>query len=535
MPKDLFDDVESLFGLVEDQLHKSIVQPNVLAFTPYEPSQKAVVCSQKPGRYVSGGNRAGKTTIEVVDAIWNALDVHPFRRRPAHWGHGAIKQRFVVVDIIKGVHQIILPELKRWLPASALINGSWDDSWDERHLTLTLKNKSTFQFLTHQMDLDKHGGTKLHAVYFDEEPPQDIFNENLMRLIDYDGWWMVAATSTQGIGWTYEYLVEPWEQLQQQGEEDPNLDFFTLSQLDNPHLLSAPSDRNRFYVAMSKEDREIREEGKIVSRSGTVFPQFAQHLDAFILAEHKMPPRDWEWYASVDHGFNNPTAWLWHAVAPDGRIYTFAEHYARQMTVPEHAAVVRARELAWRHAPSVRVGDPAMKQRSGITGTSPLTEYAMRGIYINVETVSNDVAAGVSKLQEYFRILSSGSPWGPDMPYWRISPNCANLIRELRKLRWAAPESAIALGRKNVEEVVYKKDDHAFDSMRYFGSILPALNTTPNLDTAGDLVSEFKHITFDQMLAKIAEDPEAYAPTAEWETERYVDDTGEFFAGMLPL
>lgn len=37
------------------------------------------------------------------------------------------------------------------------------------------------------MDLDKHGGVPLHAVFFDEIPPQNVFNENLMRLVDYNG------------------------------------------------------------------------------------------------------------------------------------------------------------------------------------------------------------------------------------------------------------------------------------------------------------------------------------------------------------
>ena len=48
------------------------------------------------------------------------------------------------------------------------------------------------------------------------------------------------------------------------------------------------------------------------------------------------------WSAALRRRWNNPTAWLWHAVAPDGRIYTFGEHYRSVLASPagsDHANI----------------------------------------------------------------------------------------------------------------------------------------------------------------------------------------------------
>jgi len=510
---------ESLFEAAIGELRASITKPNLTAFKAY-PKQQEILDCQLPGRYVTGGNRAGKTTIEVVDALYTATDTHPFRPRPQSWGHGAVKIRFVVVDIIKGVYEIILPELKRWCPKSALIDGDWSKSWDDKMLKLTLKNGSTISFVTHGMDLDKHGGVSLHAVYFDEEPPQDIFNENMMRLIEYDGFWLVAATAVGGITWTFDHIIE--KVREHLDGMDEHTAVFELSQYDNPHLAGDRDSRNRFFIGMSNEDREIREEGKVVARSGPVFPLFTTNPNLFILDEHRMPPRGSTIYSSVDFGWSNATAWLWHAVLPDGRLYTFAEHYASKMTVPEHAAVVLAREARWGFSPMVRVGDPAGKQNYGTTGTSYITEYAVRGVYISVENIPHDVGIGIEKMQQYLRPRED-SPWGKGMPTWRVSPNCANLIREMKKLRFAQAESQKVAYRSNPKEEIHKKDDHSPDSLRYFMTQMPDLPGF-TMDEARQAHENRipKTIPFDEMLARLADDPDVEfvyddVQTADWE------------------
>jgi len=65
--------------------------------------------------------------------------------------------------------------------------GSWEASYDVKGKTLTYENESTLEFLTYEQDVQAHAGTSRDGVWFDEEPPEDIFNENMLRLVRC--WW----------------------------------------------------------------------------------------------------------------------------------------------------------------------------------------------------------------------------------------------------------------------------------------------------------------------------------------------------------
>lgn len=472
MAKDDKPDLNSLFDLFQGEVEGSLHRGNAFTYKPYS-DQIPYHESQCMGRYISGGNRAGKTDSQVMDAYWVATNTHPYRARPAHWGPGPIQLRFVVVDIAKGIEQILIPKMRRWIPRSACIDNEFFASWDPKNLVFTFANGSTIDVLTYGMSLEKHGGVPRHGIYFDEEPPRDVFNESMMRLRDYAGFWSIAATPVNGITWTYDHLWEP--------AENGDIDFVSIHTFDpanNPYLESDDEQTKQYTIGMDSEEVDIRLHGKFVAKSGLVFPMFSKETHVLSQPLPLFDYRNWKWYSSVDVGWNNPTAWLWHAVSPDGRIYTFAEHYAPRMTIAEHSKVVLAREREWQKQPDVRTGDPAMKQTSGITGTNYLMEYARCGIGIGVEGVPHDVMIGVEKMQQYLGIQHK-SPWGVERPTWMVSPNCVNLIRELKKLRWATYESSKMSYDKNRREEIHKKDDHAADSLRYFFTLMPDLVPLP--------------------------------------------------------
>jgi len=507
----------SVYGLLDfarAELDAPLRRGNRLNYKPY-PKQEEFHRSPCLGRYVAGANRAGKSDAEVMEAIWWCTDTHPFLKRPESWGHGPLRGRFVVVDIVKGVEDIILPKLKRWCATSDLKNGRFEDSWDARTLTFTFRNGSTIQFLTHGMDLDKHGGVPLHFVFFDEIPPQNVFNENMMRLVDYNGFWVIAATAVGGMGWTYDYIWEPWEN----GE----IDFvacFQLKQSDNPYLEADEEERGKYYLAMDDAERHIREEGAFVAKSGLVFPNFSKktHVTKEPLPLELFKGPDWAWYSSTDFGINNPTAWLWHAVHRDGRIYTFAESYKSGLNVDDWARIIHEREAGFGRVPEVRVGDPAGVQRQGITGTSYISEYARRGIYIGTENIPRDPMVGIEKMQSYFAIQNI-TGWGRDTPTWMISPNCVNFIRELTRLRWASYESDKKAYDSNKKEEVHKKDDHAFDSAKYFATTMPDLRPLIDETTTGNPV----HLTFTAMMDKLRNDPGVEFLNQTWDTQELVE------------
>lgn len=492
-----------LFQLATSELERSIVRPNILAYGQKDyPEQTAFHKSTKRGRYIAGGNRGGKTSAEVVESIWWANDTHPYLERPEEWGHGPIQLRFVVVDISKGVEQIILPEMKRWIPTSYLIDSSWSKSWDAQNLILTFANGSTIDFVTWGMDMMKLGGVPRHGIFFDEEPPQHIFNESMMRLIDFNGFWVIAGTPVNGMTWTYDLLWEP-------ALENPEGEVatFELSMEKNPYVMAEKEDRDFYFASADEQEREIREKGHFVARSGLVFPSFGMNLPLFVEpADQVSIPKHWDWYSSTDFGINNPTVFLWHAVGPQGQIITFAEHYKKDLNVPEHVAIVNERESGFGKVPEVRVGDPAGNQRQGNTGTSYVQEYAIRGIYIDTESVPNgpgSVEIGIEKMQQYFTFRED-SPWGEGRPMWIISSNCVQFIREMKKLRWETYSSDRTAYDLNKRETVHKKDDHCFDAARYFGTIMPDLTPIP---TTGKPLTPIT-ISYQELLAKMSNDPD---------------------------
>jgi hypothetical protein len=516
--------LKDLFDLAIDELDSSVRKPNILAYGQKDyPEQKRFHTTAKRGRFLSGGNRGGKSDAEVVEAIWWATNTHPYIERPNTWGKGPVSIRFVVVDIAKGVEQIVLPKLKRWTTTSMLVDGSFDKSWDTKNLIFTFSNGSTIDFVTWGMDLMKLGGVPRHLIFFDEEPPQHIFNESMMRLIDYNGWWVIAATPTKGMGWTYDLLWEPALE-----NPDGEIATFTLSAEQNPYIEAEDDDMDFYMMGMNKEEREIREKGSFVARSGLVFPNFAQENEKYVV-DPFIPPKNWEWYMSIDHGWNNPTAILWHAVAPGGDIVTFAEHYSSNMTVSEHSAVIHEREKAWGKQADIRTGDPALKQTSGITGTSVLQAYAENGVYVAVEGVPRSVVVGIEKMQEYMRIRSNNTPT------WTITNNCHNLIRELKKLRWATYSSDKQAYEMNKQEEIHKKDDHAADSARYFMTLMPDLRPNESRELTRNEKTPTT-IPYMDLLAKMASDPnvnfvDEYNETDEntqWDT---YESVGDYYGG----
>ena len=492
-----------LFELAAGELDKSVSKPNILNYGERDyPEQMRFHKSCKPGRFISGGNRGGKTDAEVVEAIWWASNTHPYLTRPTSWGRGPLQLRIVVVDVAKGIEQIMLPKFKRWMTRSMMVDGDWSKSWDAKNFILTFSNGSTIDFLTYGMDLEKHGGVPRHIIFFDEEPPRHIFNESMARLWDFKGWWVIAATPVKGMGWTFDLLWEP-------AIENPDgfVETYTLTKALNPWIDDDPTYDDFYTMSMDDEERDMRENGSFVARQGLIFPMFS--VDTHVISPPEIRSlRNWEWYTSVDVGLHNPTAWLWHAVSPTGDIVTFAEHYASEMTVPMHAAVVIERESGFALATGgktvdMRVGDPAMNQRSGITGTSYTMEYAMRGLDINFDGIPRSVEIGIEKMQQYFQ-LRSHTGWGENRPKWVISSNCPNFIREMKKLRWAEFSSEKLAYNQNKQETVHKKDDHAFDSARYFATLMPDLGPSMEELSVGDKMPTT--LSYQDMLVRMAQD-----------------------------
>lgn len=441
----------SLAGGISDGARR----PNVFGYEPHK-KQLKFHTSQKKGRQYIGGNRSGKTTGGVVEDIWWLTNTHPFRETPKP----PVIGRLCTVDFKNGVNKIILPNLRQWLPPSYLKNGSWEDSYNGNQNTLTLDNDSELEIMSYEQDLDKFAGVPRHFIHFDEEPPKDIYGECKARLVDYNGSFWLTMTPVDGMTWTYDEIFEPGFT-----GNDPLLDVIVVEMSDNPYISQEAIDD--FLSGLDDEERIIRGKGTYIAIGGLVFKFFRPDTHVIESVIPKGRYGEWTYYQSLDHGFNNPTAWLWHAVHSSGVVVTFDEHYKAEMTVEQHADIVKEKEKEYREnhgiIPYLRIADPAITQRSAVTGYSIQIEYSMNGIDLALGQLRS-VDAGLNRMNTYFQNNK-----------WFITSNCTNLLKEIRKYKRKLYASSKTREQNNKQEAPMKKDDHAIDSARYFFSFMPEL------------------------------------------------------------
>jgi len=437
--------VDDFLAELASKLARAATKPNVHSYIPNSEIHKGFHESNKVGRILRGGNRSGKSVAGTVESVWRATGRHPFQKTHDVPTRG----RIVTVDVEAGVNQIVLPLLSQWIPPSELTNSSWEDSYSKQKKLVTLRNGSTIEIKTHQQDLDSFAGVPLHFCWFDEECPQAIFQECRLRLIDYNGCWYMTMTPVEGQDWIFDRFIVT---------HNKNVQMFEVDIRDNPHL-------NQEALALLEEDltddeKQVRQHGVFIPRGGLILDKF--NYNRHVVDGGRRIPDSWALYCSIDHGFNNPTAVLWHAVAPDKRVVTFREHYMRRWVITKHVKRIREINAEIGREPFMYVGDPSMIQKTGETGTSPLQIYRENGIPLMQSR--RDVKGRNDKMNEYF-----------ERDMWTITRDCPNLIREVRGYSFKIFSSPKIADRNNLREEPSKKNDHAVDASGYFFNFMPHL------------------------------------------------------------
>lgn len=440
-----------IMNFFADGLTRIVSRPSIHGYVPHE-KQISFHSSQEKGRLYIGGNRSGKTVGGVVEDVWRMRGQHPYQPVPPPPTFG----RIVTVSYTEGIQMIIKPELAKWIPPSDLINGSWEDSYSKELRTLTLTNGSTCELMSYDQSLLKFAGTSRHWIHFDEEPPKAIFDECRMRLVDTGGCWYITMTPVNGMTWVYDEVY--LKGLVPGG----NIRVIVIDSSENPYISN--SELELVVADLDENERKARQQGEFVQIGGLVYKKFSrENVIPPLTLEQLQQIRHWTHYGSLDHGLNNPTAWLWHAVSPSGLVITYDEIYKNETLINQFAKEIHARNASeGRQAPSIYVGDPAIAQRNAQTGDSVQIAYAQAGIPIVLG--NNNVPIRVEKMNRYL-----------DNRKWLITERCPNLIRELQRVRWKVYENAKKRHENNLREEIHKKDDHAPDSAGYFFSITPDL------------------------------------------------------------
>ena len=406
----------------------------------------------KRNRWVFGGNRSGKTECGAVETVWLARGIHPYRQNRESvscWVVSLSQQ--VQRDVAQ---QKILYYLdKSWIDEIVMISGSKASPEygviDYIVINNVFGKKSKIAFKSCEAGRDKFQGASLDFVWFDEEPPEDVYEECRMRILDREGHVFGTMTPLKGLTWVYDEIY-----LNSHNSPDVWCEFMEWS--DNPYL--SEKEVAQMSESMSHEMLESRRYGRFTSGSGLVYPEFCEQN---VIEPFDVPP-DWQDGISIDPGLNNPLSCHWYARDFDGNVYVIAEHYEAKRDVAYHAAKIKeiSASLNWKtdkFGRIVALMDSAANQRT-LNGQRSVAElFYDEGITVNTR-VNKSLYAGINRVKAMLRPLE-----GPPKLY--IFSSCVNMLREIKGYFWGNGDAPI------------KRDDHAMDELRYYVCSLGEVKT----------------------------------------------------------
>ncbi len=397
----------------------------------------------KRNRWVFGGNRSGKTECGAVETVWLARGIHPFRpNKPdvSCWVVSLSQQ--VQRDVAQ---QKILYYLdKSWIREIVMESGSKSSPEfgviDYIVIDNVFGGVSKIAFKSCEAGREKFQGTSLDFVWFDEEPPQPVYEECRMRVLDRNGHVFGTMTPLKGLTWVYDEIY-----LNRHNSQEVWYEFMEWS--DNPYLNSA--EVQALSECLSSEQLESRRYGRFTQSNGLVYPEFG---DANVVEPFDVPC-EWQDEISIDPGLNNPLSAHWYARDFDGSVYVIAEHYEAKRDVAYHAQKIKeiCDRLCWKRDRFGRLSvlmDSAANQHT-LNGQRSVAElFAEQGVTVNTR-VDKGLYTGINRVKSLLKPLS-----GPPKLY--IFSSCVNMLREIKGYFWGSGDAPV------------KRDDHAMDDLRYY-------------------------------------------------------------------
>ncbi|MBO4940557.1 MAG: terminase family protein [Clostridia bacterium] len=399
----------------------------------------------KRNRWVFGGNRSGKTECGAVECVYMARGVHPYRENRKDvcgWVVSLstqvqrdVAQKKILRYLRKDqIEEIVMQSGRRDSPEDGII--------DFIRVKNALGGSSVIGFKSCDQGREKFQGASLDFVWFDEEPPEDIYRECRMRVMDRRGDIFGTMTPLKGLTFVHNEIF-----LNRNGDPEVWYEFVEWS--DNPYL---DEDEIRLMESsMDERTLQARRYGRFATAAeGLVYPEFDERIHVI---EPFSLPREWQDMIAIDPGLNNPLSAHWYAVDFDDNVYVVYEHYEAGRDIDYHAERILdiCERLDWKRDRQGRVCaliDSAAKQRT-LSGMKSVVElFYERGILVN-PNVEKDLFSGISMVKRYLNQKNG-------LPNLYIFSSCTHLIGELKGYYWGSGDAP------------KKVNDHSLDELRYY-------------------------------------------------------------------
>ncbi|WP_051050888.1 terminase large subunit domain-containing protein [Candidatus Liberibacter americanus] len=372
-------------------------------------------------RLFMAGNQLGKTLAGAAEAA-----IHLTGSYPEWWqGHRFKCPIIMIAGSISyeltsdGIQRLLLGEPMSldkhgsgMIPANAIINVTRRASIAGAYNTVTVKHitggTSIVLFKAYEQGREKWQANTADYVWFDEEPPEDVYFEGLTRINAKQGMVVLTLTPLKGITSIIDHYLSSIS-------NDRQVIRMTLD--DSLHY--TPQDKIRIINSYPLHERKARIKGEPMLGSGRIFPIIEEDI---IVASFNIPSH-WLQIGGMDFGWHHPFAAVHMAWNRDSDVIYIVKNYrCREQTPIFHSAALKNwgewLPWAWPH--------DGLQHDKG-SGEQLASQYRKQGLKILGERATFDdgssgVEAGLSDMLDRMR---SGR--------WKVFSECQDWLEEFRQ------------------------------------------------------------------------------------------------------
>lgn len=400
-------------------------------------------------RLFMAGNQLGKTLAGAAETAMHLTGIYP------DWWDGRRYEHPVVWLAGSESYELTRDGVQRLLVGPPMDEASWGtgfipkscildttrrsgvsgalDSITVRHVS---GGTSTLLFKAYEQGRGKWQANTVHGIWFDEEPPEDVYFEGITRTNVTMGAILVTFTPLKGMSSVVaRYLMET----------SPHRAVINMTIEDAEHY--TPEQRKQIIESYPAHEREARTKGIPSLGSGRIFPVLEENIvvDPFEI------PKFWPQIGGIDFGWDHPTAGAHLAWDRDNDVvYVIRDYRQREETPVIHAAALKVwgewMPWSWPH--------DGLQHDKG-SGEQIADQYRKQGLNMlpsraTFNDGTNGVEAGVS---EMLVRMQTGR--------WKVFSTARNWLEEFR------------LYHRDDGKIVKERDDvlsasrYAFMMLRY--------------------------------------------------------------------
>lgn len=356
--------------------------------------------AHKTERLLSAGNQLGKTWSGAHEAAFHATGLYPawwtgrvWDRPTKGWVGGEsstvvrdTSQKLLLGDISTGEENLgtgIIPKDRILKVTYARGVAGGVDTVTIKHVS---GGTSVIKFKSYEMQRQKWQGDTIDWIWFDEEPPLDIYTEGVARY-----------TATRGMAWmTFTPLKGMSSVVKRfKNEKNDRRDEVIMTFHDAFHLTE--DDLADLRSKYPEHEHDTRINGVPMHGEGRIY----QVAESAMLVDPFQLPEYWPRIVGLDLGHGeHPTAAVWMAWDRDtDTVYVYRTYRKKGGSIPDHASALQSGgriPVAWPH-------DANAKDK--LEGKTVKSHYETRGVnmlstHAQMPDGSNSVWAGIMEMQQ---------------------------------------------------------------------------------------------------------------------------------------